>query len=96
MFECEYCGKAYRSKTGLRRHVKAKHPKGEEPAAEVATQLEMIAAVHQALDDKEAALAEALEVLGISEADVMSYRVYEDRVVIIEGPAGYQRVWLRE
>jgi hypothetical protein len=35
----------------------------------------------------------ALRALGISRGDVMSYSVRGDRVVIIEGPVGYKRVW---
>lgn len=42
------------------------------------------------------ALFEACEGLGVHPYDVVSYRVYEDRVVIIEGPVGYKRVWWRE
>ena len=36
-------------------------------------------------------LNQALKALGIQE--VLSFRIYDDRVVIIEGPGGKKRVW---
>jgi len=38
-------------------------------------------------------LKSALRALGIVEEDVLSFRIYDDRVVIIEGPGGKKRVW---
>lgn len=34
----------------------------------------------------------ACKVLNISREQVMAYRVYPDRVVIIEGPVGFKRI----
>jgi hypothetical protein len=34
--------------------------------------------------------------LGIEWHNVMAWKVYPDRVVIIEGPVGYKRIWNRE
>ena len=31
--------------------------------------------------------------LGIDWEDVMSYQVHDDRIVIVEGPVGYKRVY---
>jgi len=40
----------------------------------------------------------ACKVLGIKQADVMAFKVYHDheplKVVLIEGPVGWKRVWL--
>ncbi|MFQ6001863.1 MAG: hypothetical protein ACE5LG_09400 [Anaerolineae bacterium] len=36
-------------------------------------------------------LKQALKALGIQ--DVLAFKVYDDRVVIIEGPGGKKRVW---
>jgi len=36
-------------------------------------------------------LKQALKALGIQE--VLSFKIYDDRVVIIEGPGGKKRVW---
>ena len=36
-------------------------------------------------------LKQALKALGIQEA--LSFKIYDDRVVIIEGPGGKKRVW---
>jgi hypothetical protein len=80
---CEFCGREYKSRSGLRRHVKAKHT-GAEPTASSWGPA------------KDAPLAMALEALGVREEDVMSYKVYADKVVVIEGPVGYKRVWLRD
>lgn len=38
-------------------------------------------------------LEQALKALGIQE--VLSFKIYDDRVVIIEGPGGKKRVWQR-
>ena len=46
--------------------------------------------------DDAAALKAALKALAIKRANVMAYRVYPDKVVIIEGPVGWKRVWRPE
>jgi hypothetical protein len=38
-------------------------------------------------------LEEALEALGIAPKNVLAFKVYDDRVVIIEGPGGKKRIW---
>jgi hypothetical protein len=38
-------------------------------------------------------LDRALKALGIEPENVLSYAVHDDRVVIIEGPVGYKRVY---
>jgi hypothetical protein len=43
--------------------------------------------------DSESLLARACVALGIENEDVLSSRVYADRVVIVEGPVGYKRIW---
>jgi hypothetical protein len=35
----------------------------------------------------------ALKALGIEPENVLSYAVHDDRVVVIEGPVGYKRVY---
>ncbi len=106
-YRCTVCGKEYQSRSGLRRHVKGKHrvavpalpleeaaeaPGGSEageagggPAAERS----------EARAPAEASLEAALEALGIDEDDVLAYKVYHEplKVVVIEGPVGYKRVW---
>ena len=46
--------------------------------------------------DDAAALKAALKALAIKRANVMAYRVYPDKVVLIEGPVGWKRVWRPE
>lgn len=38
-------------------------------------------------------LKQALKALGIAPQNVLSFKIYDDRVVIIEGPGGKKRVW---
>lgn len=38
-------------------------------------------------------LKEALEALGIAPQNVLAFKIYDDRVVIIEGPGGKKRLW---
>jgi hypothetical protein len=46
------------------------------------------------VESEPAVLGRALVDLGIEPENVMSFRVYPDRVVIIEGPVGFKRVWM--
>lgn len=101
--KCEVCGKGYKSRSGLRRHVKSQHP-GDATPGEVSTKEKTSQAgpsvpgpgraVAGALYEK--ALVDACKALGIKSEDVMAYKVYDDKVVIIEGPTGWKRVWQRE
>ena len=100
--KCEVCGKAYKSRSGLRRHMKSVHggaaSPGEVARNEQASQAGPTLA-GQSPSVKEAAegavLREACKALGIKSKDVMAFKVYEDKVVIIEGPTGWKRVWER-
>jgi hypothetical protein len=44
----------------------------------------------------EAAFRAAVKALGIEWHHVVAWKVYPDRVVIVEGPVGYKRFWQRE
>ena len=77
MYECEVCGRKYRSEHWLRRHMESKH---SAPSAE----------------KQEESLLTACRGLGIDASKVMSFKVYEDKVVIVEGPVGRKRVWRRQ
>lgn len=124
-YRCSVCGKEYQSRSGLRRHVKAKHRvpvptlpiEGLEAAAasEAADPAEGPAAErseapppveppegHALADVPEVWAADeideverACDALGIDVDDVLAYKVYHEpyKVVIIEGPVGYKRVW---
>ena len=100
--KCEVCGKEYKSRSGLRRHVKSKHA-GDTSPGEVARNEQASQAgptpADPSLSIKDAAekavLREACKGLGIKLKDVMAFTVYEDEVVLIEGPTGWKRRWRR-
>ena len=123
MFVCEVCQKEYKSRSGLRRHVKSKHPStglrtgrvavpmidvaggGEGSEATKAGALRpgsgQVGPASERSDDRlvlEKEAKRACKALGIKQADVMAFRVYHDheplKVVLIEGPVGWKRVWL--
>ncbi len=133
MFVCEVCGKEYKSRSGLRRHVKSKHPSTGLRTDRVAVPMIETAGAAEGgkargvpasersedrpVSDRPACNAgrrprppylpegvadeeakTACKELGIREADVMAYKVYHEplKVVLIEGPVGWKRVWLAE
>jgi hypothetical protein len=80
MYVCNVCGRKYRSRAWLERHMELKHGPGASALSETA-------------EDRASLLARACRGLRIDAKDILSSRVYSDRVVIIEGPVGYKRVW---
>jgi hypothetical protein len=108
LYECQVCGKKYRSAQWLSRHVDAKH--GTAIAAEVegplvAAQAQDVRGEHRQRDLEASSpptaqqgelLALACQDLGIEVAKVLSYHIYDERVVLIEGPAGRKRAWPRK
>lgn len=81
MPECHICGKPYKSKSGLRDHLKTHAPAAPQPPD-----------LFTVAPDDQPALALALQDLGLTRADVLSFRVYPDQVVIIQGPTGFKRI----
>lgn len=109
--KCEVCGKGYKSRSGLRRHVKSVH--GEiEAAGEVGpsaaersrpedyglvqVSAEVIRDLAGGSEENKEAFFAACKALGIKAKDVMAFKVYDDKVVMIEGPTGWKRVWVRK
>ena len=111
-YKCLHCTKRFKSKSGLRRHKIAQHPfdppiadvaaPHEEPVADVQDADDLMAerdvitaslAQHMAKGDPVRA---AMKALGITRENVMAYKVYPDKVVIIEGPVGWKRTWERD
>jgi hypothetical protein len=100
--KCEVCGKGYKSRSGLRRHVKSKHggdPPGEvgpnDQASEAAPTEDAVEVTQYAEGMRSKPLREACKALGIKLKDVMAFTVYDDKVVLIEGPTGWKRTWQR-
>ncbi len=92
-YRCGECGKVYKSQGWLRRHQKQAHGKDglESLPLEDAGGREG-AEASEPFGPK--VLERALVDLGIEPENVMAHRVYPDRVVIIEGPVGFKRVWM--
>jgi len=101
MPDCEICGKPYKSRSGLATHRKTHdaEPDGPPldfaPASHDADLLKSLDPTRNRHRDARA-LDDACAALGIDPANVLSFKVYEDKVVIIEGPTGFKRTWTRE
>lgn len=100
MPDCDICGKPYKSRSGLNAHRKTHdhEPDGlpldfapQAPAPPILAKIN--AAPHPYHDAKD--IDDACAALGIDAANILSYRVYPDQVVIIEGPTGFKRTWTR-
>jgi hypothetical protein len=105
MHRCPECGKEYQSKSGLRRHRKRAHrPEEPEPdqlqiepdEPQDAEDLDTEAWLMASNPEEAQLLAQACRALAVQPTDVMAWKVYPDRVVIVEGPVGYKRTWNRE
>lgn len=75
------CGREFGSARALAIHMAKRHEERRmhsETPEEVSGPLE---------------LKEALEALGIDPQNVLSFKIYDDRVAIIEGPGGKKRLW---
>jgi hypothetical protein len=99
-YTCQVCGREYKTRGGLSRHVERAHPSKESGSKVRAAGAEdesqgrvKTAPLFAGLEQDAARLEEACQALGVALGDVMSYRLYDDRVVIIEGPVGYKRVY---
>jgi hypothetical protein len=89
MYVCELCGRKYQRKTWLDRHRELKH--GTEADGKAARD---VGDTQEAeAGDVASLLTRACAALKIEAGDIMSSRVYGDRVVIVEGPVGYKRIW---
>ena len=103
MYECQVCGRKYKSQHWLRRHMEANHEVSDEQAQGGASPVVAEPSEPETAkrprgrpeEDDEGYLDMACRALQIEGEEVLSFRVYPDRVVIIEGPTGLKRVWRR-
>ena len=110
-YKCLHCTKTFKSKSGLRRHIKSSHAMQhalhdeaaphEEPVTDDQDARDLMAkrdAVQHARSksDDDDAMIKACKALAIEPDNVMDYKVYPEKVVIIEGPVGWKRVWPRK
>ena len=111
MIQCPHCAKTFKSRSGLRRHSNREHPVDEMKAqshedpvtddqdADAPPPSEDFADVQLPRGDgkeDEAMLKAALKALDIKRHNVMAYRVYPNKVAIIEAPKGWKKTWYRE
>lgn len=90
VYRCRICGRQYRSTGWLSRHVRREHGG---PSPETWAASSQAPSLFRDLEGRTGGLEEACQALGIAMEDVMSHRVYSDKVVLIEGPVGYKRVY---
>jgi len=100
MLKCDICARSFKTKSGLGSHMRAKHPSIRPSAAQDGSSAEPIPAeVGERFmggpGSDGGILAEACDALKIEAKNVMAFKIYEDRVVIIEGPVGHKRVYER-
>jgi len=94
LHRCEVCGRRYRSPGWLARHMERAHAPGTAEGEQAGREPSLEPGpLFAEVDRVESQLGKACRALGIAASDVMSYRVYSDRVAIIEGPVGYKRVY---
>jgi hypothetical protein len=95
MYVCEVCGREYQTKSWLDRHMELKHGTRAEEERPRDTGDTQEPETREAVSSIDVAslLTRACEALGIDKDDVLSSRVYGDRVVVVEGPVGYKRMW---
>ena len=96
---CDLCGKEYKSRSGLRDHRKS-HPQAPE-----GVQVPMpMASSRPALDappgsekpqEEAGLLRDACDALGVDPGQVISWRVYDQTVVMIVGPVGFKYIWTK-
>ena len=98
--KCGQCGRKYATKSGLRRHMKAEHAVVGEfnnvivpSATNDLTMGDIFGPAELPKGAARKVLDRALKALGIEPENVLSYAVLDDRVVVIEGPVGYKRVY---
>jgi len=106
MPDCDICGKPYKSRSGLKAHRKthADQPalgEGDNyigPSASDDLTLAQLTAgfdpTHNKYRDAKL-IDDACAALGIDAANILSFKVYDDKVVIIEGPTGFKRTWTK-
>jgi len=101
MPDCTICGKPYKSRSGLAAHRKTHdaEPDGPPldfaPTAHDADLLKSLDPTRNKYQDAKA-LDDACAALGIHPDDILSFKVYDDKVVIVAGPTGKKLFWTRE
>ena len=107
MPQCPQCAKNFKSRSGLRRHIKGQHPTDEAPSHEematenqdaddLMTERDVILTDDQDAGDDEKVLKAALKALGIKRENVVQYKVYPHKVAIIEAPKNWKKTWYRD
>jgi hypothetical protein len=89
---CDLCGKEYKSRSGLRDHRK-RH--GQAPQAPQIPMDLKAPAKPRGPREEAGLLLEACTDLGVDQERVISWRVYDQTVVMIVGPVGFKYIWTK-
>jgi hypothetical protein len=89
---CDLCGKQYKSRSGLRDHRKSH---AQAPQA-LQRPMDLQAPPQPSKPPEEAGLLlEACADLGVDPEQIISWRVYDQTVVMIVGPVGFKYFWTK-
>jgi hypothetical protein len=89
---CDLCGKEYKSRRGLRDHRKS-HAQAPQ-APQVPMDLEAPPKPRKPHEEADL-LRDACDALGVDPEQVISWRVYDQTVVMIVGPVGFKYIWTK-
>ena len=89
---CDLCGKEYKSRSGLRDHRKSHAQAPQAPQMP----MDLKAPPKPRKPHEEAdLLRDACDALGVDPEQVISWRVYDQTVVMIVGPVGFKYIWTK-
>lgn len=89
---CDLCGKGYRSRSGLREHRKSHGQAAQAPLIPIDLKAPP---KPRKLHEEADLLLEACEALGVDREQVISWRIYDQTVVMVVGPVGFKYIWTK-
>jgi len=89
---CDLCGKEYKSRSGLRDH-RMSHAQAPQ-APQIPMDLKDPPKPRKPHEEADL-LRDACDALGVDPEQVISWRVYDQTVVMIVGPVGFKYIWTK-